>query len=552
MPALERLIEADAVRRLRERDASLFSADMDGRIPIMQRLGWTDLAEKATGRLPLLDSLASALVEEGVTDILLLGMGGSSLAPLVIQQVIGVTPPHPRLHVLDTTSPIQISDTLDALQPDRTFVIVASKSGTTIEPLSLYAIVRRWLEASGMTRAQAGRRCLVITDQGTPLEKLRQRDLMRMTLSAPQTVGGRYSALSMFGLAPAALIGVHLPSLIARAEAMERACEAPAAENPAALLAAWMTDAYEAGKDKLTLVFSERFASLGLWIEQLVAESLGKDGRGLVPVIEFEPATAAGYGSDRAVVVVRLTDDEALESWSRDRAGAHPVFEVTVTDVFDLGGEFVRWEHAVALAGFLLGVNPFDELAVTEAKQATTTILEGGASEVPGAQADVEGTWVTFAGGLGATTEALADRAAAMRAAIDAASPDDYLALLVYAPEDEARLAPLRHAASVLSRTTGRAVCLELGPRYLHSTGQLHKGGPNNGVFVLVTTRDRTDLEIPGKPFTLAALHRAQAEGDLVTLGRHDRRVLRFDLPSADAAAFQALAADLISATRAD
>ena len=215
-------------------------------------------------------------------------------------------------------------------------------------------------------------------------------------------------------------------------------------------------------------------------------------------------------------------------------------------------GEVVRRGHAGALAGFLLGVNPFDELAVTEAKQATTAILEGGASEVPGAQADVGGTWVTFAGGLGATTEALADRAAAMRAAIGATAPDDYLALLVYAPEDEARLAPLRHAASVLSRTTGRAVCLELGPRYLHSTGQLHKGGPNNGVFVLVTTRDRTDLEIPGKPFTLAALHRAQAEGDLVTLARHDRRVLRFDLPSADAAAFQALAADLISATRAD
>lgn len=548
MSGMDRLAELDAVRRLRDRDASLFSDDLDMRIPIMQRLGWTDLAEKAPSRLPLLEGLKSALLGEGVSDLLLLGMGGSSLAPLVISRVIGSADGFPRLHVLDTTSPVQVSSLLETLDRTTTYVIVSSKSGTTIEPLSLYAIVQAWLTAEGMPKHEAGRRCIVITDPGSPLEKLRSRELMRTTLSAPATVGGRYSALSMFGLAPAALIGVHMPTMLARAEAMERACASPLEANPAALLAAWMTDSWEAGADKLTLVISQALRPFGLWVEQLIAESLGKDGKGIVPVIEYEPSTPTGYGTDRAVVVIRLTDDDALGDWSRAVATQHPVFELTITDVFDVAAEFVRWEHATALAGALLGVNPFDELAVTEAKNATTEILGGGASLVPPAIADLDGTWVTFAGGFSKPDPVPLTRAAALRAALGAARPGDYIALLVYAPEDDARLGPLQSACAHLARESGLPVCLELGPRYLHSTGQLHKGGPNTGIFILVTARDREDIEIPGKRFTLAALHRAQAEGDLVTLARHDRRVLRLDLPSTSIASLTSLAADLIAA----
>jgi glucose-6-phosphate isomerase len=546
--ALERLVESDAVRRLCERDVTLFSDDVDQRIPIMQRLGWTDLAEKAPGRVPLLEGLARALVDEGATDILLLGMGGSSLAPLVTERIIGGAPDFPRLHVLDTTSPAQVSELLATLDREHTYILVASKSGTTIEPLSLYAIAHAWLTAEGMSKADAGRHCIVITDPGSPLEKLRQRDLMRTTLTAPATVGGRYSALSMFGLAPAALVGIHLPSMVTRAAAMERACALPAEENPAALLASWMSDSWESDRDKLTLVTSKPLQPLGLWVEQLVAESLGKEGQGIVPVIEYEPSTPTGYGEDRAIVVVRFGDDEELADWSRAVAAEHPVFELTVTDVFDLGAEFVRWEYAVALAGVLLGVNPFDELAVTEAKAATNAILDGGTGEVPPALLDLGGTWVTYAGGLALPDDRPTDRASAIRVALDSAGQGDYIALLAYAPEDEVRLAPLREACTRMSRATGRAVCFELGPRYLHSTGQLHKGGPNTGVFVLVTGRDRTDMEIPGKRFTLGALHRAQAEGDLVTLARHERRLIRLDLPSTDAAELASLAADLIAA----
>lgn len=546
MSARERLIEMDAITRLRARDASLFSDDLDARIPIMQRLGWTDLAKKAAGRLPLLSNLADAIVNEGAADVLLLGMGGSSLAPLVMTRMIEGAAGFPRLHVLDTTSPVHVAALLGTLDPRTTFVIVASKSGTTIEPLSLYAIVREWFTAAEMTKAEAGRHIVIITDPGSPLEKRRQRDLLRIALTAPATVGGRYSALSMFGLAPAALAGIHLPSVIARAEAMEDACAAPLDENPGALLAAWMADSWDAGRDKLTLVTSDPYAPFGLWVEQLVAESLGKNGTGIVPVRETDPADAGAYGDDRAFVVLRFSDDAMLADWSRRTAERHPVYELTVADVFDLGAEFVRWEHAVALAGVLLGVNPFDEPSVTEAKRATSAILDGGATEVPAASADVAGTWVTYAGAL--EGPAPATRTDALGLAIGSLREGDYLALLVYAPEDEERLAPLWDACAAVSHATGRAVCFELGPRYLHYTGQLHKGGPDTGVFVLVTARDRIDLEIPGQPFTLAALHRAQAEGDLVTLAGHDRRVLRLDLPSTDVSELADLASDLRAA----
>ncbi|MDY0340853.1 MAG: glucose-6-phosphate isomerase [Coriobacteriia bacterium] len=548
MAARDRLIESDAVRRLRDRDASLFSADLDQRIPIMQRLGWTDLAAKATNRIPLLIALAESIATEGATDILLLGMGGSSLAPLVMTRIIGPVPGNPCLHVLDTTSPVQTTELLDTLDPQTTYVVVASKSGTTIEPLSLYAVVRAWFEHSGMEKPAIGRRIIVITDAGSPLEKLRQRDMLRTVLTAPATVGGRYSALSLFGLAPAALAGVHLQSLVPRAQAMEAACGTPVDENPAALLAAWMADAWDAGRDKLTFVTSERYASFGLWAEQLVAESLGKDGIGIVPVLEPEPADPDAYGSDRAFVVLRFGDDTELSDWSRTTAAVHPVFELTVTDIFDIGAEFVRWEHAVALTSVLLGVNPFDEPSVTEAKQATSTILDGGASEVPTAAADLSGTWVTCAGELACPSPS--SRLATLRRALAALQPADYLALLVYAPDDPERLQPLQEACAAVSHATGHAVCLEIGPRYLHSTGQLHKGGPNTGVFILITARDRTDVPIPGKPFGLAALHRAQAEGDLMTLAHHGRRVLRLDLPSTSPAALAALADEFTAAAR--
>ncbi|MCX8006698.1 MAG: glucose-6-phosphate isomerase [Coriobacteriia bacterium] len=548
MGSLDRLIEADAIGRLLARDASLFTDDVDTRIAIGQRLGWLDLASKASARFPLLKNLADALRQEGATDVVLLGMGGSSLAPLVLARVLGNAPGHPRLHVLDSTSPIAVSAMLQTLDPASTFVIVASKSGTTVEPLALYAIFRAWLD-DALGRPAAGRRLIVITDPGSPLEKLRQKETMRLTLSAPPTVGGRYSALSLFGLAPAALIGIDVEGLVGRAAAMESACRNEPRHNPAALLAAWMADGLDAGRDKLTIVTSPALRPFGLWVEQLVAESLGKQGTGIVPVLATAPPDPDVLGADRLVAVVRLRDDAITQRWSSEAAAAADITEVMLGDGLDLGAEFVRWEYATALTGFLIGVNPFDEPNVAEAKRATSDIL-AGRSAAPRACCDLDGTWVTFAGAAHTPESVPATRVEALRAWLAHAGQGDYLALLVYAPDDPAYREPLERAAQDLEQATRLPVCLETGPRYLHSTGQLHKGGPNTGVFLLVTSRDRTDFLVPGERYTLAALHRAQAEGDLVTLAARDRRVVRIDLPTGSPDAFASLAADIAAATQ--
>ncbi len=542
MDAMQRLIETDAVKRLKERDPLLFSDEVDMRQKIMQRLGWTDLAQTATGRIPLVTNLAKALVDEGARDIVLLGMGGSSLAALTMERIVGSAPGMPRLHVLDTTSPASVRSILGECERASTFFLFSSKSGSTIEPLSLYAIFRAWMEEE-FERPTAGKHFVVITDPGSSLEKLRQHDVMRVALSAPATVGGRFSALSMFGLAPAALIGINLGQLISHAQSMEQACHRRPKENPGALLAAFMVDAHAQGADKVTLVCSKRYRPFGLWVEQLVAESTGKMGVGLVPVIEYDPTMPTGFGSDRAVIVMRDHDDSELGSYVTQVTAQNPTLEFVLREPTEIGAEFVRWEYATALVGHLLGINPFDEPNVAEAKDATSQVLAGTA-EVPRAIADLEGTWVTYAGAL-ADQPAPASLAEALSPLATVAAEGDYLAWLAFLPDDERLFEPLRRAATSASRSTGRAVCLEMGPRYLHSTGQLHKGGPNTGVFLVITARDRTDVDIPDRPYSLAQLFRAQAEGDLVTLAAHDRRVMRVDLPDSSPATVTALAETL-------
>ncbi len=548
MDAMSRLLEADAVRRLVDRDPTLFSADVDLRQPILQRLGWTDLAEKAAQRLPLVANLAAEVAREGATDVVLLGMGGSSLAPLVINRVMGPAEDAPRLHVLDTTAPSAVSGIMEALTPETTLFVISSKSGTTIEPLSLYAIFRAWMDAD-LGRVAAGKRFIVVTDPGSPLEALRQKDVMRVAVAAPTTVGGRFSALSVFGLLPTGLAGIDVPRIVEYARAMERACHGPAESNPGARLAAWMAGGLASGRDKLTVVTSERYRSFGLWVEQLVAESTGKAGTGIVPVLEDGSVPVASYGADRMLVVVRDETDGAEEAFAQAaRDAGIPVVEHLPPEPAAIGAEFVRWKFAVALTGFLMGVNPFDEPNVAEAKAATTGVLDGTAT-VPAADADLDGVWTTATGRL-AAAEAPADLAGALAPLAASLRPGGYLGVLAYLPEDEELVAPLRAAAAKVATALGVPVCLELGPRYLHSTGQLHKGGPATGSFLLVTARRRSDLPIPGRTFPLAQLFRAQAEGDLVTLASRDRPVLRVDLPDEDAASVGALAEALQAAAQ--
>jgi len=542
--ALDRLAAADAPARLRARDTSLFTDDPGTAALVADRLGWTDLAEAAPGVMPHVRRLAEKTAAEGVTDIVLLGMGGSSLASLVMGAVLGT--PQARLHVLDTVSPITVRATLAALDPARTVYVVASKSGGTIEPNTLYAIFRAHADEA-LGREAAGLRFVAVTDPGSSLEELAGREGFSACVLAEPTVGGRFSALTAFGLVPAALIGADVDALLERAAQMEAACSQPdPRDNPGARLAAFIADAHAAGRDKLTIVASPELATFGLWVEQLVAESLGKHGTGVVPVVELAQGVPSGYGPDRAVAVVRYAGDEALADFARDPGGV-PAIDLVLDGAYDLGAQFVRWEHAIALTGHLLGINPFDEPNVAEAKAATEAVLSGTAAPLaPGARAgDVA---ITFAGGLSDPGHPDHSLTTACAHALEALHRGDYLAIVAYLPDDAALLAPLHHAAPLVAGAQGCAVCVELGPRYLHSTGQLHKGGPNTGVFVVVTTRDESDVEVPGQEWTLAELHRAQAEGDLLTLAAHDRRALRIDLPDASHASVTAVARALLGA----
>lgn len=531
MDALSRLASTNAIDRLRGRDATLFASDPDGVELARNSLGWTDLAACCR---PLPEFRARTLEELGdkLTDIAVLGMGGSSLATLAIGDALAQNSRR-RLRVLDTTAPRTVAAALAELDPSRTLYLVSSKSGGTVEPLSLYAIFRAAADEL-LGREAAGNRFIAITDPGTSLETLAVAEQFHAVFHGVPTVGGRFSALTAFGLVPATLLGIDTEEIISRAAAMETECALPLAFNPAAELAVFIADNASVGRDKLTVVASAPFMSFGLWVEQLVAESLGKEGMGVLPVVELADALPSRYGPDRAIVVIRLEDDERLAEWAPLLAQTAPVLEFVLADGFDIAAEFVRWEHAVALLGVLFGVNPFGQPNVAAAKAATNAVLAGELTAPVAETTLPDGTAITFAGALASPGTEDTTVVSALRHALASVGEGDFLGVLAYLPEDEQQLAPLKLAVPHIAAALGVAVTLEVGPRYLHSTGQLHKGGPNNGVFLLLTTRDHADLCVPGQEWTLRDLHAAQAEGDLATLAEAGRRILRIDLPDAE------------------
>lgn len=542
MDALSRLAAVDAIDRLRERDATLFGSGTESIALTENSLGWTDLASCCQ---PIPEVRQRSIDELGdeTTDIVLLGMGGSSLAALVIGEVLAVDAAR-RLHVLDTTAPRTISAALARLDPARTLYLVSSKSGGTIEPLSLYAIFRNAADEA-LGREAAGERFIAITDPSTSLETLALAEQFRAVFHGTPTIGGRFSAMSAFGLVPATLLGLDTGKLVERAKRMEAECARPIGSNPAAQLAAFVADNAEAGRDKLTIVSSPLLASFGLWVEQLVAESLGKEGRGVTPVVELSDDLPSGYGPDRATVVVRLESDIRLAEWVPRLAETTPVLELVLADGFDIAAEFVRWEYAVALLGVLFEVNPFGQPNVAAAKAATNAVLAGDIEPIPPGIELFDGTCITFAGSLTAPGHEDTAVAPAIGHAFARLGAGDYVCVLAYLPEDEQQLAPLERAVPRVADALGVAVTFEVGPRYLHSTGQLHKGGPNNGIFLLVTTRDHSDIEVPGRAWTLRDLHAAQAIGDLTALAAAGRRVLRIELPDAEHVSVAALAREL-------
>jgi len=537
---LRRLDEQRFAERLWVHDDALWGDDPEHRKVAANRLGWLDVPLTLREEVDALHTLAISIWREGFTQAVLLGMGGSSLAPEVLRLTFGVKPGAIELDVLDNTSPAAVRAVTEACDPRTTLFIVASKSGGTIEIASFEKYFYEWVRAA--RGDQAGRAFVAITDPGTALEKLALERGYRRVCSNPPDIGGRYSALSYFGLVPASLIGVDTGDLLdaARAEADASGPKVPAAESPGLRLGAALGELALAGRDKLTLVLGPEIASLGSWIEQLVAESTGKQGRGILPVADEPLGPPALYGSDRVFVAVSLKPLAAETEAALAALGAagHPVLRWTLPSLSAIGAEFLRWEIATAVASAVLGVDPFDEPNVTEAKQATQAVLKGwleqGAFPAPAIAAAAGAVFVESPAPIAQT---LAGRAGGFPAAwvpalLSLAHPGDYLALLAYmhrTSERHERIERLRHLlrdASRLATTTG------YGPRFLHSTGQLHKGGPATGLFVQLTCDEGDELPIPGERYGFGVLRRAQAAGDYEVLARRGRRVVRVHLGS--------------------
>jgi transaldolase/glucose-6-phosphate isomerase len=532
---IDSLEEEGFSARLWRKDPSLWKDDPQDQEVIRNALGWLHVAEKMEENLPEIESFAAAVKTAGFQHVVHMGMGGSSLAPLVLERTFAPDGESLPLTVLDTTDPSTILQIERQVPVANTLFIVASKSGTTAEPLAFadyfYARLR---EKKG---DRAGENFVVITDPGSPLIDLAQeRGFRRVFLNFPD-IGGRYSALSYFGLVPAALMGIDVAELLARALRMAHACAscvAPA-DNPGVALGAAMGELGRQGRNKVTFLVSRAISTLGTWLEQLLAESTGKEGLGLLPVaLESIGDPAAGYsrvyGDDRFFAYVRLQGavDETLERGvAALRQAGHPVVTIQMDDRLDLGQEFFRWEVATATAGAILGINAFNQPNVQESKDNTNRLLDVVRREgrLPREDASlVDGPLSLY----GTETDSTAARALARFLA--QARPGGYVALMAYLPENPDTEQALQRIRLRLRDGLKLATTLGYGPRFLHSTGQFHKGGPNTGLFLQLTADDAHDAPVPGQPYTFGVFKQAQAQGDLEALRKHGRRVLRIHL----------------------
>jgi len=532
------------MRRLWQRDASIWTGKDEA-----AWLGWLGVTNDQLAHVQRFTHIADVARSAGMPDVLLMGMGGSSLCPEVLKTTFGSRRGFPELHVLDSTDPAQVQTFANKLNFERTLFIVSSKSGSTLEPnIFKQYFYDRVVKTVG--EQEAGKRFIAITDPGSKMQQVAEADGFRQVFYGWPSIGGRYSALSDFGLVPAAIIGVDVSKFLDRTEAMVCACmpSVPVHENPGAVLGTILgVAAKQFGRDKLTIVSSPGIATLGAWLEQLVAESTGKQGHGIIPVDRETLVAPDTYGADRLFVYVRLqsspdpAQDAAVDAI--ERAG-HPVVRIVLDDPDDLGEEFFRWEIATAVAGSILGIHPFDQPDVEASKTATRKLT--AAYERDGALPQ-EKPFFTGDGialftddrNQSALEQAAGSRPALadyLKAHLNRLGAGDYFALLAYIEMNEAHERELQSIRHQVLNARRVATCLEFGPRFLHSTGQAYKGGPNSGVFMQITCDDAADIAVPGQRYTFGVVKAAQARGDFDVLLTRERRALRVHL-GADVAA---------------
>jgi transaldolase/glucose-6-phosphate isomerase len=515
---VKRAVADNVAQRVWRKDATLWGAE--GTPEIADRLGWLTISEAMLEAAPDLHEFARECQEEGLTDAVLLGMGGSSLGPEVIRRSFGEIEGAMRLHVLDSTDPEAVAEVEQAIDVSRTLFVVSSKSGGTIETLSHY---RYFFERAGRN----GRQFAAVTDPGSPLVKLAHENGFRRVFENDANIGGRYSVLSYFGLVPAALMGVAIEALLHRCQVAEQNCTSyeSSASNSGLWLGLVAGELALQGRDKLTFVVDDPIASFGLWAEQLVAESLGKEGKGILPVADEPLGEPAAYGEDRVFVHLRNADDPDAEHDERVAALAdagHPALTLSVHGPADLGRVFFFAEFAVAVAGWVLGVNPFDQPNVQEAKDNTSKVLEE----------------YRRSGALPEVGEAGDDE---LRALLGHAEPPRYLAILGYLAPSEAFDAAIAQLRALVRDGTRATTTFGYGPRFQHSTGQMHKGGPKTGLFLQLVHDGERDLEVPGEDYTFGTLKNAAATGDLQTLRDHGLPAERVRLDGDPVQALQAL-----------
>ena len=507
-------------------------------------LGWLRIVEQELGDSDRLEDFANTVKARAFADVVLLGMGGSSLGPEVLADVFGPQPGWPRLHILDSTDPAQIAALAEKLDMAKTLFFVSSKSGGTLEPNIFMAyFFDRFSALLGADKA--GENFVAVTDPGSALEReAEKRGFLHIFRGAPW-IGGRYSVLSDFGLAPAAAMGLDVRRLLEAARRMQRSCgpDVPPAENPGVQLGIAMgVAATTFGRDKVTIITSPQIASFGAWLEQLLAESTGKQGRGLIPLAGEPLAEPDRYGGDRFFVHLELEGQgdpaQQCAMAALEQAG-HPVVRIELTDPYDLGQEFFRWEIATAVAGAIIGIDPFDQPDVEASKNKTRALTEAYETTHRLPQEEPvfrENGLAVYADARNAAELGRHNTLAGyLKQHFERVKPGDYVALLAYLERNAAHEQALTTIRTRIRDKTRAATCLGFGPRFQHSTGQAYKGGPNSGVFLQITCDDPVDIEVPGHSYTFGVVKAAQARGDLDELVARGRRALRVHVKNVDA-----------------
>ncbi len=521
--AAKRLIAEKVPSRLGAQDATVFDFLDES---VAERLGWANLTTAPPTNPAEVQAIADVARNEGLEAVILIGQGGSTQAAQTITKLHSLEfPSEVAFKTMDSLSPVYVNYILGASHPQRTLYIVSSKSGSTLEPTMLGKVA--FAHAASMIGTEAAaQRFIAITDEGSELDQLARANGWRTVLPGPSNVGGRFSALSTFGLLPMACVGINAPEALAAAAPIEQMCARDSVKNPAVQLAAFLYTNYAAGRDKFALLTPTATQVFGLWVEQLVAESLGKGGVGILPNVEIDPGILSDPARDTCAILCNMNNNSAFE---HARACLHPsipVLRLDILDTEDMAQHFLIWEYAIAFVGYLMQVNPFDQPDVEEAKLRTRALLTSPA-EAPVSQ-------VLVSPALGAAGEA-AGLDEALRLLFASVGEGDYFALNAFLPfrgtgRREA-LERIRHR--VANRLHARS-CLEIGPRYLHSTGQLHKGGANNGVFLVVSSAEPFDLKVPGENFTLGDIETAQALADFSALAARGRRAVYVHLENND------------------